>query len=419
MPDMTDNPTRNPRRPICFLALLLLVPPFAMAAEPPDRWVGTWGAAPVAAGENDPKFGEVDTTFREIVHVSLGGPLIQVTLSNEFGTDPLLIGAAHVALASGKDGGISLFSANALTFAGRPSVTIPTGGIVVSDPVAIKLPALADVAVSLFIPAQPIHRATLHSFADETNFRAPGNVVGSAKLPGATPFYSWPFLREIDVQTSANAGAVVCLGDSITDGAQSTRDSNARWPDVLARRLGGNKGTRDLGVLNEGIGGNRILHNGTGPNALARFDSDVLAQAGVKYLILLEGINDIGAATGPAAASSPREVVTADDLIAGLGILAARAHTHGIKVFGATLTPFVGAGYSSPAGEAMRQAVNTWVRTSHQLDGYVDFDKATRDAANPAVFSASADSGDHLHPKDAGYKSMGDSIDLKLFETKK
>ena len=418
---MTDNLTRNLRRSVCFLALLLLAPLFAAAATPPpDRWIGTWGAAPVAAGENDPKFGGADTTFREIVHVSLGGALVQVSLSNEFGADPLLIGAAHVALASGKDGGISLFSANALTFAGRPFVTIPPGGIVVSDPVAMKLPAFADVAVSLFIPAQTIQRATLHSFADQTNFAAPGNVVSSAKLAGATPVYSWPFLREIDVQSSAtDAGAVVCLGDSITDGAHSTRDANARWPDVLARRLAEHKGTRDLGVLNEGIGGNRILHNGYGPNALARFDHDVLAQAGVKYLILLEGINDIGAATGPGAASGPQDVVTADDLIAGLGEMAARAHTHGIQVFGATLTPFMGAGYASPAGEAMREAVNTWVRTSHQLDGFIDFDKATRDPSNPAVFNASADSGDHLHPKDAGYKSMGDVIDLKLFETKK
>ena len=415
---MTYNQRLRAHSFLSLALLLLAISSIAAAAAPPlaDRWVGTWGAAPVAAGENDPKFGEADTTFREIVHVSLAGPLVQVTLSNEFGTDPLLIGAAHMALASGKDGGISLFSANALTFAGRASVTIPPGGIVVSDPVALKLPAFADVAVSLFIPAQPIHRATLHSFADQTNFAAPGNVVSSAKLPGATPFYSWPFLREIDVQTSANAGAVVCLGDSITDGALSTRDANARWPDVLARRLAGNKSTRDLGVLNEGIGGNRILHNGYGPNALARFDSDVLAQAGVKYLILLEGINDIGVATN---AKTPHDVVTADDLIAGLGVMAARARTQGIRVFGATLTPFVGAGYSSPAGEAMRQAVNTWVRTTNQLDGYIDFDKATRDAANPAIFSASADSGDHLHPKDAGYKSMGDSIDLKLFETKK
>ncbi len=413
---------RFPAPSLLALGLLLLVTSFAVAAAPPDRWVGTWGAAPLAAGENDPKFGDRDTTFREIVHVSLGGPLIQLTLSNEFGIDPLLIGSAHVALASGKDGGISLFSANALTFAGRPSITIPPGGIVVSDPVAMKLPAFADVAVSLYIPAQPIHRATLHSFADQTNFAAPGNVVSRVKMPGATPIYTWPFLREIDVKTSANAGAVVCLGDSITDGALSTRDANARWTDVLARRLAGHKATRNLGVLNEGIGGNRILHNGTGPNALARFDHDVLAQAGVKYLILLEGINDIGVATNPGAAATqeaPRDVVTADDLIAGLAVMAERAHTHGIKVFGATLTPFMGAGYSSPEGEAMRQAVNTWIRTSNQLDGFIDFDKATRDAANPAVFNASADSGDHLHPGDAGYKSMGDSIDLKLFETKK
>ncbi|HMF62897.1 MAG TPA: SGNH/GDSL hydrolase family protein, partial [Edaphobacter sp.] len=179
-----------------------------------------------------------------------------------------------------------------------------------------------------------------------------------------------------------------------------------------ARRLQANKKTAQLGVLNEGIGGNRVLHDNTGPNSLARFDRDVLAQTGVKYLIILEGINDIGHAQDPV---KPYDVVTAEDLIVGLGQMAARAHAHGIKVYGATLTPYVGAKYSSPAGEKMRQAVNQWIRTSNQLDGFIDFDKAAQDPANPAVFSSTADSGDHLHPADAGYKAMGESIDLKLF----
>ena len=181
---------------------------------------------------------------------------------------------------------------------------------------------------------------------------------------------------------------------------------------MLARRLQADKKTRNLAVLNEGIGGNRVLHDNTGPNALARFDRDVLAQAGVKYLVILESINDIGHAMDP---TNPYDVVSADDLITGLSQLAARAHTHGIKVYGATLTPYVGAKYSSPGGEQMRQAVNNWIRTTNVLDGFVDFDKATQDPANPAVFSSTADGGDHLHPGDAGYKAMGESIDLKLF----
>ena len=208
------------------------------------------------------------------------------------------------------------------------------------------------------------------------------------------------------------AASIVAFGDSITDGALSTRDANARWPDDLARRLQANKKTANLGILNQGIGGNRILHDVTGPNALARFDRDVLAQAGVKYLIILESINDIGHAQDPV---KPYDVVTAEDLIVGLRQLATRAHTHGIKVYGATLTPYVGAKYASPAGEAMRQAVNKWIRTTNQLDGFIDFDKATQDPPTPTVFSPAADSGDHLHPADAGYKIMADSIDLSLF----
>ena len=204
----------------------------------------------------------------------------------------------------------------------------------------------------------------------------------------------------------------MAFGDSITDGALSTRDKNARWPDVLAARLSANKKTAHMGVLNEGIGGNRILHDVTGPSALARFDRDVLAQSGVKYLIIMESINDIGHAADPV---KPYDVVSVDDLAAGITQMARRAHTHGIKVIVATLTPYVGAHYYSPAGEVMRLAVNQWIRTTKEVDGVIDFEKAIRDPANASVFLPAYDSGDHLHPKDAGYKAMGDSIDLKLF----
>ena len=387
----------------------------ARPAPPPDRWVGTWAAAPFTTENKDGQYGTGDVTLREIVHVSIGGPLVRVVLTNEFGTEPLTIGAVHVALSKG-GGAIGLMSANALTFGGKSSITIPAGAMAVSDPAALSLPAFADVAVSIFVPAQTIHRVSHHEFADQTSYMAEGDQVRKASLTSAKPITSWPFLKGVDVKVSGTSGSVVCFGDSITDGALSTRDANSRWPDLLARRLQGNKKTKELGVLNEGIGGNRVLHDGTGPNALARFDRDVIAQASVRYVVLLEGINDIGQAANPKGA---HDVVTAAELIQGLSQMAERAHTHGIKVFGATLTPYMGAGYSSPEGEAMRQAVNEWIRTNKLLDGVIDFDRATRDAANPAVFAGFADSGDHLHPKDAGYKAMADSIDLKLFEASK
>jgi lysophospholipase L1-like esterase len=397
-----------------FAALLLCIAslaPTPAAAAPPDHWVGTWATSPVALPNTDTKYGAAETTYREIVHISLGGDTSRIILTNEFGLDSLTISSASIALrTAGSE--IDVATAHALTFGGQSSVTIPPGALVVSDQIGVKLPALSDVAVSLVVPAQPIQQVTHHGFANQTSYAAPGNGAGAKSLDSPTEITNWPFLKGIDVRASGDSAAIVAFGDSITDGARSTRDANLRWPDVLARRLQTDKKTRKLSVLNEGIGGNRVLHDVTGPGALARFDRDVLAQAGVKYLVILESINDIGHAMDP---TKPYDVVSADDLIAGLRQLATRAHTHGIKVYGATLTPYVGAKYASPAGEAMREAVNKWIRNNNVLDGYIDFDKATQDPANPAVFSSTADGGDHLHPGDAGYKAMGESIDLKLF----
>jgi lysophospholipase L1-like esterase len=398
-------------RSLPLLALLLCIA-FAspLLAAPHDRWVGTWATSPVALPNPEGKYGTEDTTFREIVHISIGGDSARVILTNEFGLEPLTINSAYIALrTSGST--IDLPTARPLTFGGRPSVTIPPGALVVSDTAALKLPPFADVAVTISIPAQTISQVTHHSFANQTSYSAPGNVVSAQTLDDAKPITNWPFLKGIDVRGDGEA-AIVTFGDSITDGAHSTKDANQRWPDLLARRLEANKKTRDLGILNEGIGGNRVLHDNTGPNALARFDRDVLAQAGVKYLVILESINDIGHAQDPV---KPYDPVTADDLIVGLTQLATRAHTHGIKVYGATLTPYMGAKYSSPAGEEIRQAVNNWIRTTNLLDGFIDFDKATQDSSKPETFSTAADSGDHLHPGDAGYKAMADSIDLNLF----
>jgi lysophospholipase L1-like esterase len=394
--------------------LLLSLSFFATVNAVAEHWVGTWASSPMAAKNPDGKFGVSSadgTTLREIVHISIGGPSVRVIFTNEFGLEPLTIGAAQVALSSGTSA-IAPGSPTPLTFGGKPSVIIPPGALIVSDAVALKVAPTSNLAVSLFLPSQTISQLTVHPFANQTNYLAPGNVVGSASLDSATTFFSWDFIKGVDVIADDKAGSIVTFGDSITDGARGTRDTNGRWPDILARRLLADKKTANLGILNQGIGGNRILHDTTGPSALARFDRDVIAQTGVKYVVLLESINDIGHATDPTA---PYDIITADDLIFGFTQLATRAHTHGIKVIGATLTPFVGAKYQSPAGEEMRQAINKWIRTTTLLDGVIDFDKVTTDLTHPGMFQPLDDSGDHLHPGDVGYKAMGDSIDLKLF----
>jgi lysophospholipase L1-like esterase len=445
-----------------ILRCLLLLSLAATAnAAPPDHWVGTWAAAtvpapvrqappagaalpsaspaattpalppptagaPAAPGSTpnparpparfgSPVYGAADTTYREIVHVSLGGPMVRVTFTNEFGTDPLTIGAAHVAVSEGGGSAINLVTAGGLTFGGRPSVIIPPGAVIVSDPVNMKLSAGADLAISLFLPEQPIKIASVHGFANQTSYSSPGNVVGAKTFDTPSEISSWPFLKSVDVKVSASSASIVAFGDSITDGTGSAKNTNTRWPDDLARRLQADKKTADLGVLNEGIGGNRILHDVTGPSALARFDRDVLAQAGVKYVIMLEAINDIGHSQDPV---KPYDVITAEDLIMGYSQLAERAHTHGIKFYAATVLPYGGAKYASPSGEVMRQAVNKWIRTTNLIDGFIDMEAATRDPANPSAYLPANDMGDHLHPSTAGHKAMADSIDLKLFESK-
>ncbi len=399
-----------------FAALLLLLPVAARAKPdpPPDHWVATWATAnyPEPA---DGHYGQVDTTFREVIRVSLPGPLVRVEFTNRFGTEPLRIGAAHVALAA-PGGDIQLASVNALTFNGLPAITIPAGAVVVSDPAALNVPANADLAVSFFVPAQAMSTVSMHGAAFTTSYVAAGNVVGRKTLPSLQPMTSWAFLNAVEVKTAFNAGSIAAFGDSITDGAYSTLDGHDSWPAVLARRLQDHGGTKSVGLVNEGIGGNRLFRYGAGPSALARFDDDVLSLPGIRYVILLEGINDIGHAEDP---GKPEHNVTAADLIQAYVQLTERAHGHGIKVYAATLTPYVGAGYSSTAGEQMRKELNAWIRSNKQVDGVIDFDAAVRDKANPDVLAQAADSGDHLHPGPGGYKAMADSIDLKLFEPNK
>jgi lysophospholipase L1-like esterase len=395
-----------------FLFSLLVTILFTAAAQSQDHWVGTWAAAPLAMKNDAAQFGASDLTYREIVHVSLGGDRIRIVLSNEFGDDPLTIGAAAVALSTGKSD-VSGATIHSITFGGEPSIVIPPGATVLSDPVRFELPSLTDLAVSIFIPAQRIQSATIHALANQTNYAVRGNATSVLHLDSREEIFSWPFLKGVEVDSGPKAGAVVAFGDSITDGAHSKRDANLRWPDVLAKRLDTNPKTAQLSVLNEGISGNRILHDRAGQSALARLDRDVLSQPNVRYLILLEGINDIQRTTAAEGANDP---VTVAQLIQAYTQIIERAHTHGIKVIGATLTPYGGAHYETPAGEEMVGALNHWIRASGKFDAVIDFDKVLQDPANPSAMAPAAGSDDHLHPGDAGYQLMGNSIDLGLFE---
>ena len=405
----------NRRAALRFLASLLLIPTIAASANASPvsaaHWVGTWSTSPVSASNDNSRFA-ADTTLREIVHVSIGGSSVRIVLSNAFGTGTLKIGGANIAVA-GAAGAIKGTAISAL-FHGQPSIDIPAGAEVLSDPIALDLPPLTDLAVTIFIPGQNVGAITQHSFADETNYELSGNQLTSSDFTDAKTLHSWPFLKVVEVAAPTDSAAIVCFGDSITDGAHSTMDKNLRWPDVLARRLQADKKTAHLSVLNEGIGGNHVLHDSSGgPNALARFDRDVLDQSGVKYLIILEGINDIGHAYGP---DKPDNPITAEQLEMALSQLIDRAHAHGIKVIGATLTPYVGASYASPQGEKVREAENDFILHSGRFDGVIDFAKVTADPADPTRFAAIAGSADGLHPGDSGYQAMGDAIDLQLFK---
>jgi lysophospholipase L1-like esterase len=428
----------------------------AQSAEP-DRWVGTWATAEVGRPQNPfapapgpplapvmvntrcgppatppvapppgqtfapaPYMHFTNQTLRQVVRTSIGGSKARVVLTNAYGTGPMTIGAAHIALRD-KDHMIQP-SGRPLTFSGRPTVTIPANAIVYSDAVDLAVPQLADLAIDLYLPGTTNTAATLtmHGGALQTSYVSEtGNHAGKATLPTVGRTQSWFLLSRVDVAAADSVGAVVAFGDSITDGARSTADTNNRWPDHLAKRLL-TQGIR-MGVLNMGIGGNRVLSEGAVPpgsdvravgagiNALARFERHVLSHPGVTHVIVLEGINDIGNAR-------QNPTPTAEDLIAGHKQLINQAHARGLKIYGATLTPFWGAAYYTEVGEAKRQALNEWIRNGKAYDGVIDFDKATRDPGDPKKFLEKYDSCDYLHPGDAGYKAIGDAIDLSLFK---
>jgi lysophospholipase L1-like esterase len=400
---------KNPALALTIAAILALPATNATAQE--TIWTGSWAAAPVAAPSATADPNPDGNTYRDIVHLSLGGNAIRLRISNEFGAKPLTLASVHAAVSTG-GATTQTGTDHVVTFGGTESVTIPVGAVIVSDPVPMPVKPFINLAVSLFVPTQPEATLTWHPLGMSTNYVASGNVASAPDLEGATKVNSWYLLKGIDVDAGANTSAIVTLGASITDGAQSTKDKNARWPDVLAARLQANKTTSNIGILNEGISGSRLLHDIAGPSALSRLDRDVLAQPGAKYLIIAIGTNDIGRTFFP---QRPNEAITSDQLIWGYQQIVARAHARGIKVFAGTLNPFGGAAYYNEAGEKMRQVVNSFFRTTKIFDGVIDFDQVTRDPAHPEAFLPAYDSGDHLHPNDAGYKAMADSIDLKLF----
>ena len=349
-------------------------------------------------------------TIRQIVHVSTGGSRVRVVLSNAFGTSPVEVGAAHVALRA-TESTVQPQSVKPLTVNGSATFSILPGAVTLTDPVDLTVPVAADLAIDLYFPGEigvgpsPL---TVHNGALQTNYvLTTGNNSGVVAPAVVARPAQWILLSRVEVVAPREAGTIVVFGDSITDGTRSTPDMNLRWPDVLARRLAAQK--KAFGISNQGIAGNRLLGDGAGVSALARFDRDVLLQTGATHVVVLEGINDIGVARNNPSPS-------AQDLIAAHKQMIARAHAQGLKIIGATLTPFEGAAYFTPEGEAKRQALNEFIRNGGMYDGVIDFDRITRDPAAPTKFNSLYDSGDHLHPSDAGYKAMGEAIDLDLFK---
>ncbi|MGK5682687.1 SGNH/GDSL hydrolase family protein [Actinoplanes sp. URMC 104] len=374
--------------------------PSAQPSATGTPWTGTWA---VAVQNGGPAFER--QTVRQIIRTSIGGDVVRVRLSNEFGSDPLVVSAVH--LAQHLNGSTVDASTNAhVTFGGNDSVTVPAGQTAVSDPADFTLPAGGDVAVSAYVP-QRIGSATQHAFANRHNYVAAGNQAAKASLSGARTFDNYAFLAGVDVQNPQSEGAVVALGASITDGFDSTFGENRRWPDQLARRL--IAAGRNVGVLNAGISGNQLTKDGAGQSALNRFDRDVLAQTGVKWVVFSDAaINDLGDGNPPSG----------EQLIAALQQLIQRSHDAGIKIFCATLTPYEGTDYWSEQGEAGRDAVNDFIKADGSgCDAVIDLDAATHDTADPTRYNARYDSGDHLHPNDAGMEAIAAAVDLELFRS--
>jgi len=390
-----------------------------VAAAKPQVWIVSWAAAQqIPEPQNAlPAEDLRDATVRQIFHLSAGGSTLRVHLSNAFGTEALHITAVHIARPlEPASAAIDSASDKALTFSGSPEVTIPPAAEYVSDAINYPVPALSDLAVTYHLEVPPATESG-HPGSRATSYVSHGDLVGAGNLPGAKRVDHWYQVSAIDVLAPNDAGSVVVLGDSITDGHGATTNGNDRWTDVLARRLQDSRHTRNIGISNQGIGGNHLLTDGLGPNALARFDRDVLAQAGVRWLIVFEGVNDLGGLARLGEVSAAEHAIRVERVLAAYQQIITRAHSHGIRVIGATITPYVGSDYyhPGPLSEADRQAVNRWIRGGGHFDAVIDFDVAVRDARQPDRLAPDFDCGDHLHPSPAGYKAMGESIPLALF----
>jgi lysophospholipase L1-like esterase len=384
------------------------------------QWVATWSASQqIPELQNAlPPDDLRDATVREIFHLSVGGTALRVHVSNAFGIEALHVTSVHIARpVSAASPGIDAASDRALTFAGSTDVTIPPGAEFVSDPVDDPVAPLSDLAVTFHLDAPPAHE-TGHPGSRATTYYVHGDFVGAANLTEPKMVDHWYQISEIDVRGSSGSAAVVALGDSITDGHGATTNGNDRWTDVLAARLQASPATRDIGVSNQGIGGNHLLTDGLGPNALVRFDCDVLAPVGVRWLIVFEGVNDLGGLARNGEVPRAEHSALVQRVIAAYEQIIARAHAHGLSVYGATITPYVGSGYyhPGPLSETDREAVNQWIRAAGHFDAVIDFDAVVRDPQHPDHLLPAYDCGDHLQPSPAGYKAMGESIPLTLFQ---
>ena len=379
--------------------------------SPAEEWVGTWSTAPqlVEPRNMPPEPGLSHNTLRQVVRVSLGGDSLRMRFSNEFSTSPVTLAAVHIAVSAGGSA-IDPNTDQTLRFGGEPRVTMEPGAAVTSDPFRFALKPRTDVTITIYF-GDTSPDVTGHPGSRTTSYLLPGNEVSAAELPGAVQTDHWYVINCIDVMATESAAAVVVLGNSITDGRGSGTNKQNRWPDELTRRLQENPDSRHVAVLNEGIGGNCVLRDCLGPSALSRFGHDVIKQTKVRWLIILEGINDIGQVQGAKAADA-----VVHDLIAAYEQMIDSAHAKGIHAYGATLTPFGGSFYDTPDRESAWKRVNEWIRNSGRFDAVIDLDAALRDPANPLHLLPAADSGDHLHPSETGHRMMAEAVDLTLFK---
>jgi lysophospholipase L1-like esterase len=402
-----------------LVVILSLAHADAGAGKPKQVWIATWGAAQQIPEPQNALAAEDlrDATVRQIFHLSAGGSRLRVHLSNAFGSEALHFTAVHIARpVSPASAEIDLSTDKSLSFDGAPGVTVPPGAEYVSDPIEFAVAPLANVAISFHFDVPPAMQ-TGHPGSRATSYVVHGDFVAAPNLNQPKRVEHWYQISEIDVLAERRAASVVVLGDSITDGHGATPNGNDRWTDVLAARLQSSKKTHDIGVVNEGIGGNHLLTDGLGPNALARFDRDVLAPAGARWLIVFEGVNDRGGLARNGELSQAQHSARVQQVFAAYQQIIERAHAHGIRVIGATITPYVGSDYYRPglASEADRQTVNEWIRTSGHFDGVIDFDSVVRDPRQPDQLLSAYDCGDHLHPSPEGYRAMGEAIALKAF----